>query len=136
MRRKIKYHRALHPQVRILNVLLMGVIVVLGILALWKGPLEPFKSAEVAFSDVLKGGMLVVPASCASAPPLAPGNDNGLQVPSGTYNGEINRLDINFCITNTGGPTYFIPLYTKAELQAFYNAAVVTGLPGVTTGAN
>lgn len=119
---------------RKLDVALIALIAILIALVLWNRGGRPFQSVEVTFSDALRSGMLIVPASCASAPPLAPNNDYGLQVPSGATNREINRLDINFCITNTGGPTYFVPLYSKAELQDFYNAT--SHLPGITTTPN
>jgi hypothetical protein len=135
MKRKIRHHIVNHIGGRILDVSLVCLIVVLSVLTLWKGPTIPFKSSEVAFSDAVKGGILVVPASCSSPPPIAPRNLDGLQVANGINNREVDRVGINFCVTNTGGPTYFVPVYTEVELDDFYNAST-QGLPGITTLPN
>ncbi len=99
------------------------------------------RSVEVSFTDSSKSGMQIVPASCASAPPADTGDANGTgyKIPSGTSNAKIvdpegatgTMVSVveYFCVTNSGGPTYFLPAHTNTEIKFFLNA--VPGLSGV-----
>jgi hypothetical protein len=88
----------------------------------------PVKSVEVSFTDTSAGGMEIVPASCASAPPPGSGDGHGYQVPT-VSGAEIYNQYSYFCITNTSGNTYFVPANTAAEINSFLS--VEGGLPGL-----
>jgi len=60
--------------------------------------------------------------NCSSPPPAAPGSTGGYSLSAGYQHGLINLFSYNFCVSNTGSNTYFIPTKTATELQSFYNA--------------
>jgi hypothetical protein len=93
-------------------------------------------SVEVSFTDDSKGGMEIVPASCASSPPGAPNNGAAYQLNNGVSNAEVNTQGYNFCVTNSGGPSYFVPASSGNEVGSFYNAVNDGSLPGVSQSAN
>lgn len=96
---------------------------------------QPFNSVEVKFADIAPSGLKILPASCDSPLPTAPGNGSGFEVPNGTNNQAIEAF-VAFCVTNNGGPTYFIPANSTNEVLDFYNDASNNGLSGVTVSPN
>jgi hypothetical protein len=49
------------------------------------------------------------------------GDALGYQLSSNGATRKINRHDLNFCVTNSSGKSYFIPAKTPTELHSFYN---------------
>jgi hypothetical protein len=109
----------------------VSVLLVLIAVAVFRSGILPLRSIEVAFSDIAPDGLAIVPASCASpAPPYSQmstvksGEYLGYKIPPGTHQADIyiSNISTEFCITNTSSFTYFLPLNSAAEANAFISA--------------
>lgn len=65
--------------------------------------------------------------------PLAPSSEDGLghKILSGLVDNRVDRSGYRFCVSNSGGTSYFLPAKTSNEIQSFLNA--VYRLSGVST---
>jgi hypothetical protein len=70
------------------------------------------------------------PPGCNPPPPTAINNGLGYQVSSGVYQSQIDNYGYTFCITNSGGPSYFVPAGSASEMGSFW-ATLNHGLPGL-----
>ena len=112
------------------GLLFASIAIVFTAASFWLGPtfyLQPFTSAEVHFTDLAKTGLEIVPASCPSGPPSVTAYNGsslpeGYELTPGTYYAFIGRWDQGFCISNTSGNTYFIPVNTQSEIDTFQGA--------------
>ena len=116
------------------GMLLLGAACVIVFIVALQQPSPVGPSSEARFADRSIGGLYIVPASCPSAPPpITETNGSGAAIgyviPSGISGAEIPIA--NFCVTNSSGNSYFLPVNTGDQTQSFYNAANAGTVPGV-----
>lgn len=88
---------------------------------------QSFSSHEASFTDFSRGGLKILPASCASSPIYYHGY---LLMTSDTYgyvsdsNGKedgVTKFSTPVCVTNETGHNYFVPTKSLEELTSFKN---------------
>lgn len=121
------------PHVQLIGLVLMVLALVVAFYATQRPSIDG--SVEVSFTDPSASGLAIVPASCPSGAPAVSGDGNGYVVPSGTNGAYIAPQGSDFCLTNSGGPTYFIPFHTQTEIVHAYNAITGGLVPNVTVTA-
>lgn len=86
-----------------------------------------FDSHEVRFTDSSRGGLAIMPASCASNPGYYHSNltvqGAGYSIASGQSEYGAHKNGLYLCVTNTSGVTYFIPANNAVEMNSFRSAA-------------
>ena len=118
------------------------IFLLLAVAALHSG-IVPTRSIEVAFTDIAPNGLAIVPASCPSAAPIAPGATiggkslayTGYEVTTNSTGEGVYNSGFGYCVVNPKSSTYFVPANTTAELNAFFNSftSVTTNIYSVTT---
>ena len=119
--------------VLIKNGLIVGFFAILLLIIMnFTTPHRAFVSAEVQFADPSKG-LQIIPASCPSATPGNEANAGyggyGVWVAPGANGNSIIAAGRAFCIANSIGSYYYLPLNSTGEIDSF--RAHEGSMPGV-----
>lgn len=113
---------------RLDGLMVVCLIAILLILAFsYAAPRAPIGSSETTFTANTPSGLVLIPASCASAVTYTHGTLSASADAGGfvlgpsvsEYGAYSTPAAMYVCATNSSGNTYFIPAMTAAELQAF-----------------
>lgn len=122
-----------HKNILIKNGLIVIFFGVLLLLILnFAAPHKAFVSAEVKFADPSRG-LQIIPASCPSAAPANVASNGyggtGYDIVHGANGVSVIAQGRGFCLINSSGNDYFLPLNSAAEIDSF--RAHEGSMPGV-----
>lgn len=146
-------HKKLLANKMMTVLLFLAIFGTVGAFILEQGTIRPLHTAELSFAELSPKGVAggkIFPASCALSYSHFPEDCTPPPLPACSYLGELisdatpsesrgarsgHKYFVSkfgepyYCFGNQGGPDYYIPIGTVAEMQAFWS--VLPNLPGL-----